>query len=73
MDRYKREISRYMEGNREAVIYLMRQRGVRPPIKVIVELYEDSELKDTIDNSSHDLGYSEDTAENWVMRVGSFK
>ena len=73
MDRDKRELSRYMEGNREAVIYLIRQRGVRPPIRVIVELYEDGELKDTVDNSSHDLGYAEDTAENWVMRVGSFK
>jgi hypothetical protein len=69
----KYESSRYIEGNREAVVSLVRNMPrVRPFHRTIVELFEDGELKHTIDTSSHSIEYAEDAAENWVMRVGSF-
>lgn len=69
----KFEASRYTEGNREAVINLVRNEPrVRPLHKTIVELFEDGELKHTIDTTGHTIEYAEDAAENWVMRVGSF-
>lgn len=69
----KYEASRYIEGNREAVVSLARtQPRVRFFDKTIVELFEDGELKHTIDTSDHTIEYAEDAAENWVMRVGSF-
>ena len=69
----KHEVSRYIEGNREAVVNLVRNEPrVRPLRKTIVELFEDGELKHTIDTTEHTIEYAEDAAENWVMRVGSF-
>lgn len=69
----KFEASRYTEGNREAVVSLIRNElRVRPLHKTIIELFEDGELKHTVDTSEHTIDYAEDTAENWVMRVGYF-
>lgn len=64
----RREISRYMEENRVAVVYHQLE-----PYQLVVELLEEDDLKHTIDLSSHTVGYAEDAAENWVMRVGSFQ